>query len=397
MIFPMRVKGCYTSAMTTAMCYRPTAPDKAGGRALSLPVIEATPGANPLSAITGPRTLAAVKMLRVSVTDVCNLRCVYCMPEEGVEWLPKSHLLTFEEIASIVRASAAAGITHFKLTGGEPTARRDLPVLVDMLRQIPGVQDLSLTTNGILLAPLLEKLKAAGLNRITISLDSLKPERFATITRGGDFRRVWTALERALELGFDKIKINVVVMKGLNEDEIADFAALTHQLPVTVRFIEFMPLGRSGLTDDPQSAMISEPQIRHAIESVHGQLQPVRRETEVGVGPAKVWTLPNAQGRLGFISAMSNPFCDTCNRLRLTPDGLLRSCLFDGGEVDLKPILRGPSLAEDNHRDTEAQRTDGGDLEGTQSRLLKAFGACVTMKPETHSQHGNKAMNRIGG
>jgi cyclic pyranopterin phosphate synthase len=308
------------------------------------------------------------------------------MPEEGVEWLPKSHVLTFEEIAAIVRAAAAAGITHFKLTGGEPTARRDLPILAAMLRDIPGVQDLSLTTNGILLAPLLEKLKAAGLNRITISLDSLKPEKFSQITRGGDFHRVWAAIHRALELGFQKIKINVVVMKGLNEDEIADFAALTRRLPITVRFIEFMPLGRSGLTDDPASSMISEEQIRAAIESVHGPLLPVRRETEVGVGPAKIWTLSgSAQGRLGFISAMSHPFCDTCNRLRLTPDGLLRSCLFDGGEVDLKPILRTPSLAT------------SGDLESLQSRLLSAFGSCVTMKPETHSFHGNKAMNRIGG
>src|ERR1035437_9395918 len=161
--------------MTTAMCYRP---------ALALPVLDApVPRTNPLGGgITGPRTIAAVKMLRISVTDVCNLRCVYCMSEEGVEWLPKSHLLTFEEIAAIVRASVDLGLTHFKLTGGEPTARRDLPTLVDMLRQIPGVRDLSLTTNGILLAPMLEKLHAAGLNRITISLDSLRPDRFHQIT-----------------------------------------------------------------------------------------------------------------------------------------------------------------------------------------------------------------------
>jgi GTP 3',8-cyclase len=381
--------------MTTAMCHRPTPHDSVTHRALSLPVLDAQPAGNPLSAITGPRSLTAVKMLRVSVTDVCNLRCVYCMPEEGVEWLPKSHVLTFEEIVSIVRASAAAGITHFKLTGGEPTARRDLPVLVSMLRHIPGVQDLSLTTNGILLAPLLEKLKSAGLNRITISLDSLKPDRFSAITRGGDFRRVWTALHKALELGFDKLKLNVVVMKGLNEDELAAFAALTQRLPITVRFIEFMPLGRSGLTDDPASAMITEHQIRHAIESAHGPLQPVRRESEPGVGPAKVWTLPNAVGRLGFISAMSHPFCDSCNRLRLTPDGLLRSCLFDGGEVDLKPILRG------QNPESSSQKTEdldpAGNLEGVQARLLKAFASCVTLKPDTHSHHGNKAMNRIGG
>ena len=336
--------------------------------------------------ITGPRSLAAVEMLRISVTDVCNLRCVYCMPEEGVEWLPKGHVLSFEEIATIVRAAAGAGITHFKLTGGEPTARRDLPTLVAMLRAIPGVEDLSLTTNGILLAPLLDKLKAAGLDRLTVSLDSLRPDRFAEITRGGDLKRVWGAIEKALGMGFKAVKLNVVVMKGMNEDEVADFAGLTMRLPLTVRFIEFMPLGRSGLTDDPRSAMITEEQVRESIERAHGTLAPVRRADEPGVGPAKVWSLPGAAGRLGFISAMSHPFCDTCNRLRLTPDGLLRSCLFDGGEVDLKPIVRG-----------EGPIGPDGGLTGVGEKLLDAFGRCVVMKPETHSFHGNKAMNRIGG
>jgi cyclic pyranopterin phosphate synthase len=367
------------------MCHRPSSAGSARG--IALPVLEsAAPAANPLASITGPRSLAAVKMLRISVTDVCNLRCVYCMPEEGVEWLPKASVLSFEEISHVVRASVAAGITHFKLTGGEPTARRDLPVLADMLRRIEGVQDLSLTTNGILLLPLLEKLKAAGLGRLTISLDSLRPDRFAEITRGGDFRRVWAAIEKAISLGFKRVKLNVVVMKGMNEDEVADFAALTKSMPITVRFIEFMPLGRSGLTDDPTSAMVSEAQIRAAIDAAHGMLEPVRREMETGVGPAKVWQLPGAAGRIGFISAMSKPFCDTCNRLRLTPDGLLRSCLFDGGEVDLKPILRGTG-----------EVTPSGELQSLQHRLLAAFGSCVTMKPETHSFHGNKAMNRIGG
>jgi len=385
--------------MTTSMCQRPTPVDNLhqAGR-VALPVLE-LPQANPLSAITGPRSLAAVRMLRISVTDVCNLRCLYCMPEEGVEWLPRSQILSFEEIAAIVRAAASAGITHFKLTGGEPTARRDLPVLVEMLRRIEGVEDMSLTTNGILLggeSPLLGKLHAAGLRRITISLDSLKPERFRQITRGGDFNKVWSALHKALEMGFEKVKLNVVAMKGLNEDEIADFAALTRGLPITVRFIEFMPLGRSGLTDDPASAMLTEARIRTTIEAAHGELLPVRRESEAGVGPAKVWTLPGATGRLGFISAMSHPFCDTCNRLRLTPDGMLRSCLFDGGEVDLKPILRETAVGF-NHEDTKTRRVGSGDIQGVEQRLLEAFSSCVTMKPDTHSGHGNKAMNRIGG
>jgi cyclic pyranopterin phosphate synthase len=363
------------------MCYRP---DKGGKRRLELPVLGAEANPNP-AGITGPRDIAAVKMLRVSVTDVCNLRCVYCMPEEGVEWLPKSHVLTYEEIVAVVRASVELGITHFKLTGGEPTARRDLPVLAQMLRGIDGVKDLSLTTNGILLLPMLEKLKQAGLDRITVSLDSLRPERFKAITRGGDFRKVWAAIEGAIALGFERIKINVVLMKGMNEDEVADFAAITRTMPITVRFIEFMPLGRSGLTDDPASAMVTEEQIRARIEGVHGKLLPVRRELETGVGPANVWQVDGAVGRLGFISAMSHPFCESCNRLRLTPDGLLRSCLFDGGEVDLKPVLRGAELAA------------SGDLRSVHERLLGAFTSCVVMKPETHSFHGNKAMNRIGG
>ena len=370
--------------MTTATCQRrsdiPSAP-----RGLQLPVLASTSTNTNPTGITGPRHISAVQMLRISVTDVCNLRCVYCMPAEGVEWLPKSHLLTYEEMATVVRAATSLGVTHFKLTGGEPTARRDLPTLVHMLRKIPGVQDLSLTTNGILLAPMLEPLKAAGLNRITISLDSLRPDRFDTITRGGNFQKVWQSIERALELGFERLKINVVVMKGMNEDEIPDFAALTLHMPITVRFIEFMPLGRSGLTDNPENAMTTEAQIRQKIEQSHGPLLPIQRHTELGVGPAKVWQLPNAKGRLGFISAMSHPFCDTCNRLRLTPDGLLRSCLFDGGEVDLKPLLREPSL------------TPTGEIQSPESLLAQAMTTCVAMKPTTHSAHGNKAMNRIGG
>ncbi len=333
---------------------------------------------------TGPRALSAVQMLRISVTDVCNLRCVYCMPEEGVEWLPKSHVLTYEEMRTVVTAAAGMGVTHFKLTGGEPTARRDLPELVRMLAPIEGVKDLSLTTNGILLAPMLAPLWGAGLRRLTVSLDSLRPERFSQITRGGDFSRVWSAIEQAVAAGF-KVKLNVVAMKGVNEEELADFAHLTRTMPVTVRYIEFMPLGRSGLTDKPEEAMITESQIRAAIEGVHGELLPVARGTEVGVGPAKVWQLAGARGRVGFISAMSHPFCDSCNRLRLTPDGLLRSCLFDGGEVDLKPLLRNPPLNAD------------GSVADAAELLTQAFATCTTMKPVTHSGHGNKGMNRIGG
>lgn len=385
--------------MTTAMCYRPK---PSGG--VSLDVLE-EPSAhhqpNPLGGgvINGPRDISAVKMLRISVTDVCNLRCLYCRPEEGVAWLPKSEILSFEEIAAITRASVRLGISHFKLTGGEPTARKDLPVLVEMLRRIPGVEDLSLTTNGILLKTLLGKLQDAGLNRLTVSLDSLRPDRFAAITRGGDFFRVWNALESALRMNFTRLKINVVVMRGMNDDEIADFAALTLHHRLTVRFIEFMPLGRSGLTDDPQSAVVGESEIRQRIEREHGPFQSCDRSSELGVGPAKVYALPGAAGRIGFISAMSAPFCDTCNRLRLTPDGMLRSCLFDGGEVDLKPILRHlqPPAPPGDHTHPPRLRPVDGDLQSRESSILRAMTDCVTFKPLVHSFHGNKAMNRIGG
>jgi molybdenum cofactor biosynthesis enzyme MoaA len=187
----------------------------------------------------------------------------------------------------------------------------------------------------------------------------------------------------------------------MNEGEVADFAALTKTMPITVRFIEFMPLGRSGLTDRPEESMITEAQIRASIEAVHGALAPVRRDSETGVGPAKVWMLPGAVGRVGFISAMSNPFCESCNRLRLTPDGLLRSCLFDGGEIDLKPLLRGGNQVMGIRNQELGGKTeevgDGGDLKSVHERLMEAFTSCVVMKPETHSFHGNKAMNRIGG
>jgi len=383
--------------MTTAMCYQvKTAAGTTSPRGVSLNVLDTAPAANPLSnGITGPRDISYVKMLRISVTDVCNLRCVYCMPEEGVEWLGKSEILSFEEIAAVVRASVRLGITHFKLTGGEPTARKDLPVLVALLRAIDGVRDLSLTTNGILLGPQLVKLKAAGLDRITVSMDSLRPERFSEITRGGDFHRVWAAIEQALAMGFERVKINVVVMRGMNENEVADFAGLTKRWPVTVRFIEFMPLGRSGLTDNPLESMVTESQMRSQIESAHGLLQPVDRTSERGVGPANVWRIDEGVGRVGFISAMSKPFCDTCNRLRMTPEGLMRSCLFDGGEVDLKPILRSETHQAASTQTPAEHNT--GNLVGLDERVMRAMTECVALKLDTHSFTGNKAMNRIGG
>lgn len=355
----------------------------------------------------GPRSISAVKMLRISVTDRCNFRCLYCMPADGVKWLDHGHILRYEEIRDVVRAAIEIhGIRRFKLTGGEPTVRRDLVDLVSMLRRLDGIEELSLTTNGQRLVDLAYPLRDAGLDRITISLDSLRPERFKEITRTGDLALVMRGIEACELAGFNGLKINCVAMRGINDDEFADFARLTLRRSLTVRFIEYMPLGDSqlghldginlrsiardeigpaggcGAQDRGQDSFISEAQIRDLIERELGALAPVDRRTEPGVGPANVYRLAehNAAGRIGFISAMSAPFCSTCNRLRLTAHGLLRSCLFEGGEVDVRSILRGPGERADIARS-----------------LAKAMVDCVRLRPVVHSEHGNQQMSRLGG
>ncbi len=352
---------------------------------------------------TGPRSIGAVRMLRVSVTDRCNYRCTYCMPAEGVRWLPKDGVLSFEEIADVVRASVEVhGITRFKLTGGEPTMRHGLTDLVAALRRIPGVTELSLTTNGQLLTGLAGPLRESGLDRVTVSLDSLRPDRFRRITRAGDLAVVLQGLDRLDDVGFVGTKINCVAMRGTNDDELGDFAGLTVGRPWTVRFIEYMPLGDAavmhavpngrvadaeqgpaggcGAQDRGADAFVGEADIRAAIEADWGPLLPVDRGTEPGVGPANVYRLRGAEGRVGFISAMSAPFCGTCNRLRLTADGVLRSCLFDGGEVAVRDVMRSAPDPAARRRLVAAAMVD-----------------CVRLKPAVHSGHGGQQMSRIGG
>jgi cyclic pyranopterin phosphate synthase len=350
----------------------------------------------------GPRSIAAVRVLRLSITDRCNYRCVYCMPEEGVPWIDHHNLLTFDEIAHVVRAAIDVhGIRRFKLTGGEPTVRPHLVDLVRILKNIDGVEDLSLTTNGQLLPELARPLRDAGLDRVTISIDSLDPAKFRRITRSGDLARVLLGLDRCLDVGFAGVKINCVTMRGTNDDELPAFARLTLDRAVTVRFIEYMPLGDASLLhqaipapiaepgpaggcdsqDRGPNALVPEAEARQIIEDQCGPLVPVSRDSEPGVGPAVVYRLAfgHALGRIGFISSMSAPFCATCNRLRLTADGVLRSCLFDGGEIDIRPILR-----------------DGSPHHLTQD-IADAMTACVRLKPDLHSGRGNKQMSRIGG
>ena len=372
---------------------------------MRLPVVTDRPPAAPPPTHTesGPRSIAAVRVLRLSVTDRCNFRCTYCMPEAGVRWLPREDILSFEEIADVVRAAVDChGITRFKLTGGEPTVRHNLTALVAQLRRIPGVTDLSLTTNGQLLTDLAGPLREAGLDRVTVSLDSLDADRFRRITRTGDLSAVLRGLERLDDVGFAGTKVNCVAMRGTNDDEFAAFAGLTLGRPWTVRFIEYMPLGDAavmrpatgarvadaeqgpaggcGAQDRGTDAFIGEPDVRRRIEAVHGPLLPVARDTEPGVGPATVYRLGGGLGRVGFISAMSAPFCSTCNRLRLTADGVLRSCLFDGGEVPVRDLMRSAA-------DASARR----------SAVATAMVDCVRLKPATHSGHGNQQMSRLGG
>ncbi|MCE9591780.1 MAG: GTP 3',8-cyclase MoaA [Planctomycetes bacterium] len=345
---------------------------------VALPIFDAQP-VRPVFA-QGPRSLSAVRLLRLSVTDRCNLRCQYCMPEDGVAFSERADLLSAGDIVAVAAAAASVGVDHFKVTGGEPTVRGDL---LDIIAGVAALspRDLSMTTNGMLLDKLAHDLRRAGLMRLTVSCDSLRADRFERIVRGGvrglgGLPRLMRGLEAAGESGFDRIKINVVVMGGINDDEAADFARLTIDRPWTVRFIEYMPLGESTLVEDAPTFTVDNAQVRRRIEEELGVMTPVSRENEAGVGPADVFTLPGAAGRVGFISAMSRPFCETCNRLRLTATGELRSCLFDGGEVSVLDALQ-PSP--------------------DRARLVEMMRRCVALKPEVHSSRGNRAMNQLGG
>lgn len=357
---------------------------------MHLPVLQflsPAPAFNP----PGPQSIAAVRVLRLSLTDRCNFRCVYCMPAEGLRWVEKNQLLSAGQIAEVARAALEVhGIRRFKLTGGEPTVRPDLIEIVRLLRALRGVRDISLTTNGALLGVLAKPLREAGCDRITISIDSLRPDRFRRITRTGDLSAVLHGLDAVEAAGFDSVKINFVTMRGINDDEAVDLARLSLKRRLTVRFIEYMPLGESAVADagpeagcggqDRGDVFVPEEVVRSRIEELLGELEPVERRRESGVGPAVVYRVPGAIGRIGFISAMSAPFCATCNRLRLTATGVLRSCLFDGGEMDLGAIFRGNRSSTDRL-----------------TAIAQAMSDCVALKPTVHAPRGADQMSRIGG
>ena len=279
--------------------------------------------------------------LRVSITDRCNLRCTYCVPRDRIPKLTHHDILRYEEILRIVRVGVRMGISKVRVTGGEPTVRKGVFDFLSELTGIKGLEDVSLTTNGMTLARHMGQIIDAGIGRINVSLDSLKRDKFAAITGRDGFEKVWQGIQLAMDRGLDPIKINVVAMAGINDDEFEAMARLTIDRPLHVRFIEFMPMGASGM--DVKHQMLT-PQIQASLAAL-GPLEPVKNGPIDG--PARRFRLPGAAGEIGFISAISHHFCSTCNRLRLTANGQLRPCLMSDEQVDLKgPIRAGGTDAD---------------------------------------------------
>lgn len=275
-----------------------------------------------------------VYYLRISVTDRCNLRCRYCMPDRFKK-LYHSEILSYEEINRIIKVATSMGFYKVRLTGGEPLIRNDITLLIQHISQIPGIKDLSITTNGVLLAEMAKDLFDAGLRRINVSLDTLNPEKYRYITHVDAFPYVWKGLKRALEIGFSPVKINVVLLKGINDDEILDLARLVFDYPISIRFIEYMPISQK--TINYQEHFLAADIIKEKIGTL-GKLEELPAASFDG--PVQRYKISGSLGDLGLIAAVSHPFCYRCNRIRLTPDGKLRPCLFSDKEYDMKIPLR---------------------------------------------------------
>ena len=308
-----------------------------------------------------------IDYLRISITDRCNLRCRYCMPEDGIKERSHSEILSYEQIVRIVHIASQCGIRKVRLTGGEPLVRKDISKLISSISSLPKINDVSLTTNGIAFSSMADELKAAGLNRINISLDTLNPEKFESITRRNKFYDVIQAIDKAITIGLAPVKINTVLMKGINDDEIFDFIDLTTKMPVHIRFIEFMPIG--DLPFHQQTHFISSNEIKQKI-SLRLQMREIKKPQ--GSGPAENFIVNNAKGTIGFISAISNHFCSDCNRIRLTADGKLKSCLFSNEETNL-------NLALENNANDKI--------------LINLFRKAVLNKPDRHRIEDSKKMN----
>ncbi|HUD71307.1 MAG TPA: GTP 3',8-cyclase MoaA [Dongiaceae bacterium] len=278
----------------------------------------------------------AATSLRLSVTDRCNLRCVYCMPESDITWLDRSGILSFEEITRVATVLAGVGVDEIRLTGGEPLLRRDLPVLVRMLASIPGIRDLSITTNGILLAGQAGPLAEAGATRFNVHLDALDRETFRKAGRRDALPQVLEGIAAVERLGLLPVKVNVVLIRGVNDGEIPAFVEAARNRPWQVRFIEMMPLGDGERFE--REALVPGAEVRRRIEAIH-PLVPSGRER--ASAPATQFRFADGRGEVAFINSVTEPFCADCDRVRLTADGMIRNCLFARGERDLRPILRG--------------------------------------------------------
>jgi cyclic pyranopterin phosphate synthase len=310
-----------------------------------------------------------ISYLRISVTDRCNLRCTYCMPEAGLPWIPNADVLSFDEIERVVRAAAAIGVRSLRLTGGEPLVRPKLPELVARLAAIDGIDDIALSTNGLLLAGQVRDLVSAGLRRVNISLDTLRPDRFEAIARRPGLDRVLAGIDAAIAAGLAPVKLNCVVMRGANDDELHDFAALARDRAIFVRFIEMMPV-LENLADHREMYLSSEDILARIRTST--KLEPV--DGPGGNGPARYFAEPGALGAVGVISPLSHDYCDRCNRVRLTADGRLRLCLFGDHEIDIRTPLRA-----------------GAD----QDAVSDLFRSGMLIKPERHHLRLGEASSRM--
>jgi len=314
--------------------------------------------------------------LRISITDRCNLKCIYCVPRDLIPRLSHDDILTYEEILRLVRIGIKLGISKIRVTGGEPLVRKGVYGFLSDLSGIDGLADLSLTTNGVSLKANLKKIKAAGIKRINISLDTLNRTKFERITGFNLFDQVWQGIEMALEMGFHPIKLNIVALNGINDDELTDMAGLSFEYPLHIRFIEYMPIGESQIGNGP---LLLAPEIKKRI-SVLGSLIPVTNT--IDDGPAQRYHFEGAAGEIGFIHALSHHFCDRCNRLRLTARGRLRPCLLSDHHEDVKKVMR---------------------TGGTDEELMEVFFKAVRHKPSDHNlaiQNPSRVcgqMSSIGG
>ena len=320
-----------------------------------------------------------IDYLRISLTDHCNLRCVYCMPTSGLSFLPSPDLLTADEIQLVAAAAVSVGFRKIRLTGGEPTLRADLTEIVGRLAAIDGLRDLALTTNGVLLRHLAQPLRAAGLRRINVHLDSLDAARVARVMRWGNLADIWQGIEAAETAGFTPIKVNSVVVRGFNEDDVVPLAALTIDRPWHVRFVETMPFGTGDTARTAREGLVPSAEVRRTIEAVLGPLQPI--EALDPSDESRNYRAPGGRGVVGFISPVTEAYCGTCNRMRLTADGRFHLCLLNDDELDVRRTIR-----------------DGGTISDVAGVLLRA----VAHKPTGHQlaighTTADRQMFQIGG